>query len=197
MTIRVFQGEREMAADNKLLGQFRPHRYPQRAARHAADRGDVRYRCHGIVHVSAKDKGTGQEQQIRIEASGGLSDADIERMVKEAEEHAADDKVLRELVEVRNQAEALIHQTEKNMAEHGDKVEAGDKEAIESAITGLREAIGGEDQRGHQAEGRGAGTGVDEAWRGHVQVRAGVNRCVGRPSQRRWPRRKRRGDRRR
>ena len=145
VTIRVFQGEREMAADNKLLGQFdligipnAPRGMPQIEVTFDID-------ANGIVHVSAKDKGTGQEQQIRIEASDGLSDADIERMVKEAEEHAADDKVLRELVEVRNQAEALIHQTEKNMAEHGDKVEAGDKEAIESAITGLREAIGGED----------------------------------------------------
>ena len=145
VTIRVFQGEREMAADNKLLGQFdligipnAPRGMPQIEVTFDID-------ANGIVHVSAKDKGTGQEQQIRIEASGGLSDADIERMVKEAEEHAADDRVLRELVEARNQAEALIHQTEKNMAEHGDKVEAGDKEAIESAITALREAIGGED----------------------------------------------------
>ena len=145
VTIRVFQGEREMAADNKLLGQFDLVGIPN------APRGmpqiDVTFDidANGIVHVSAKDKGTGQEQQIRIEASGGLSDADIERMVKEAEEHAADDKVRRELVEACNQAEALIHQTEKNLAEHGDKVEARDKEAIESAITALREAIGGED----------------------------------------------------
>ena len=145
VTIRVFQGEREMAADNKLLGQFdlvgipnAPRGVPQIEVTFDID-------ANGIVHVSAKDKGTGQEQQIRIEASGGLSDADIERMVREAEAHSADDKVRREVVETRNQAEGLIHQTEKNLAEHGEKIDGGDKTAIEGAISALREAIGGED----------------------------------------------------
>src|SRR5690606_26676087 len=122
--IRVFQGEREMAADNKLLGQFdlvgippAPRGVPQIEVTFDID-------ANGIVNVSAKDKGTGKEQQIRIQASGGLSDADIQRMVKEAEQHAAEDKKRREVVEAKNHADSLIHSTEKNLKEHGDKVDA-------------------------------------------------------------------------
>ena len=122
MTIRVFQGEREMAADNKLLGQFdlvgippAPRGVPQIEVTFDID-------ANGIVNVSAKDKATGKEQQIRIQASGGLSDADIEKMVKDAEAHAAEDKKRRELVEAKNQAEALVHSTEKSLKEYGDKV---------------------------------------------------------------------------
>ena len=145
VTIRVFQGEREMAADNKVLGQFdlvgippAPRGMPQVEVTFDID-------ANGIVNVSAKDKATGKEQQIRIQASGGLADGDIDRMVKEAEEHAQEDKKRREQVEARNHADALIHDTEKNLKEHGDKVPAADKEAVEQAISNLREVIDGDD----------------------------------------------------
>ena len=145
VTIRVFQGEREMAADNKLLGQFdlvglppAPRGVPQVEVTFDID-------ANGIVNVSAKDKATNKEQQIRIQASGGLSDADIEKMVKDAEAHAAEDKARREMVEAKNQAESLMHSTEKSLAEHGDKVSASDKTAVESAIEALKTALAGED----------------------------------------------------
>ncbi|MEM6548668.1 MAG: molecular chaperone DnaK [Pseudomonadota bacterium] len=145
VTIRVFQGEREMAADNKLLGQFNLEEIPP------APRGmpqiEVAFDidANGIVSVQAKDKGTGKEQKITIQASGGLSDEDIDRMVKEAEENAEADKQRRELVEARNQAESLVHATEKSVAEHGDKVDAETKQTIETAIGELRTALEGED----------------------------------------------------
>ncbi len=145
VTIRVFQGEREMAADNKALGQFdlvglppAPRGVPQVEVTFDID-------ANGIVNVTAKDKATNKEQQIRIQASGGLSDAEIEKMVKDAEAHASEDKIRRELVEAKNQAESLIHSTEKSVSEHGDKVSAGDKSAIESAIEALKTALAGED----------------------------------------------------
>ena len=145
VTIRVFQGEREMAADNKLLGQFDLVGIP--AAPRGVPQIEVAFDidANGIVNVSAKDKGTGKEQQIRIQASGGLSDDDIDRMVKDAEEHAADDKKRREAAEVHNQAEALIHQTERSLSEHGDKLDAADKATIESDLDALKEAAGGDD----------------------------------------------------
>jgi molecular chaperone DnaK len=145
VTIRVFQGEREMAADNKLLGQFDLVGIP--AAPRGVPQIEVAFDidANGIVNVSAKDKGTGKEQQIRIQASGGLSDDDISRMVSDAEEHAADDKKRREAAEARNQAEALIHQTERSLSEHGDKLEAADKTAVESDLAALKEAVAGED----------------------------------------------------
>ncbi len=145
VTIRVFQGEREMAADNKMLGQFdlvgipsAPRGVPQIEVTFDID-------ANGIVNVSAKDKATGKEQAIRIQASGGLSDEDIEQMVKDAEAHAEDDKKRRQLVEARNQGEALVHSTEKQLSEHGDKIAAADKEAIEQAVTELKTAMEGED----------------------------------------------------
>jgi molecular chaperone DnaK len=145
VTIRVFQGEREMAADNKLLGQFdlvgippAPRGVPQIEVAFDID-------ANGIVNVSAKDKGTGKQQQIRIQASGGLSEADIQKMVREAEAHAEEDKKRRALVEARNQAESLVHSTEKTLAEHGAKLNAADKAAIEKALSDLKSAIGGED----------------------------------------------------
>jgi molecular chaperone DnaK len=145
VTIRVFQGEREMAVHNKLLGNFdlagippAPRGVPQIEVTFDID-------ANGIVNVSAKDKGTGKEQQIRIQASGGLSDADIERMVKEAEANAEADKKQREAIEAKNQAESLIHSTEKSLKDYGDKVSAEDKTAIETAITDLRGVIEGED----------------------------------------------------
>ncbi len=152
VTIRVFQGEREMAADNKLLGQFdlvgippAPRGVPQVEVTFDID-------ANGIVNVQAKDKGTGKEQQIRIQASGGLAEADIERMVKEAQEHAAEDKKRRELVEARNHADALAHSTEKNLKEYGDKVSGAEKTAIESDIAALKKALEGDDTGEIQAK---------------------------------------------
>jgi molecular chaperone DnaK len=141
VTIRVFQGEREMAGDNKLLGQFdlvgippAPRGVPQVEVTFDID-------ANGIVNVSAKDKGTGKEQQIRIQASGGLSDSDIEKMVKEAEQFAGEDKKRRSAAEARNNAESLIHSTEKQLAEHGDKVSADVKDEIEKAIAEAKTAV--------------------------------------------------------
>ena len=145
VTIRVFQGEREMAADNKLLGQFdlvgippAPRGVPQIEVTFDID-------ANGIVNVTAKDKATAKEHQIRIQASGGLSDADIDKMVKDAEAHAEEDKKRRELVEARNQGESLIHATEKSVTEYGDKVSEADKQGITTAIDALRQALAGED----------------------------------------------------
>ncbi|WP_455373661.1 molecular chaperone DnaK [Limibacillus halophilus] len=145
VTIRVFQGEREMAADNKLLGQFdlvgipgAPRGVPQIEVTFDID-------ANGIVNVSAKDKATGKEQQIRIQASGGLSDDEIEKMVKDAESHASDDKKRRELAEARNQADALIHQTEKSLGEVGDKVSEEEKQTVQTALDELKSVKDGED----------------------------------------------------
>ncbi|ESZ68046.1 molecular chaperone DnaK [Mesorhizobium sp. M0924] len=145
VTIRVFQGEREMAADNKALGQFdlvgippAPRGVPQIEVTFDID-------ANGIVNVSAKDKGTGKEHQIRIQASGGLSDADIEKMVKDAEANAETDKQRRALVEARNQAEALVHSSEKSLKEYGDKVSETERTAISEAITALKAAAEGDD----------------------------------------------------
>jgi molecular chaperone DnaK len=141
VTIRVFQGEREMAADNKMLGQFdlvgippAPRGVPQIEVTFDID-------ANGIVNVSAKDKGTGKEQQIRIQASGGLSDNDIEKMVKEAEQFAEEDKKRRGAAEAKNNAESLIHSTERQLAEHGDKVDASVKEEIEKALAEAKTAV--------------------------------------------------------
>jgi molecular chaperone DnaK len=141
VTIRVFQGEREMAADNKILGQFNledippaPRGMPQIEVTFDID-------ANGIVSVSAKDKGTGKEQKITIQASGGLSDEDIEKMVKDAEENAEADKERRDLVDAKNQAESLIHSTEKSMEEHADKVDPTTIEAIELAIAALKDEL--------------------------------------------------------
>lgn len=145
VTIRVFQGEREMAADNKILGQFDLVGIPpsQRGMPQIEVTFDID--ANGIVNVSAKDKATEKEQQIRIQASGGLSDDDIERMVQEAEQNAEDDKSKRELVEVRNSADGLVHSSEKNLVDYGDKVPVEDKTAIETAISELKSALGNED----------------------------------------------------
>ncbi|PHZ85980.1 molecular chaperone DnaK [Paremcibacter congregatus] len=145
VTIRVFQGEREMAADNKMLGQFDLLGIP--AAPRGVPQVEVTFDidANGIVNVSAKDKGTGKEQQIRIQASGGLSDDDIEKMVKDAEANAEEDKKRRELVEVRNQAEGAAHSAESQLKEHGDKIDAADKSAIEDAIAAAKKAVEGED----------------------------------------------------
>jgi len=141
----VFQGEREMAADNKLLGQFdlmgippAPRGVPQVEVTFDID-------ANGIVNVSAKDKATGKEQQVRIQASGGLSDADIEKMVKDAEKHATEDKKRRETVEAKNHAEALLHSTEKQLKDFGDKISAEDKKTVEDAVAELKSAVASDD----------------------------------------------------
>ncbi|WP_137700990.1 molecular chaperone DnaK [Marimonas lutisalis] len=148
VTIRVFQGEREMAADNKMLGQFNledippaPRGMPQIEVTFDID-------ANGIVSVQAKDKGTGKEQKITIQASGGLSDEDIDKMVKDAEDNAEADKARKELVEARNQAESLIHSTEKSIEDHGDKVDPSTVEAIELAIAALKDDLEKEDATG-------------------------------------------------
>ena len=152
VTIRVFQGEREMAADNKLLGQFdlvgippAPRGVPQIEVTFDID-------ANGIVNVSAKDKGTGKEQQIRIQASGGLSDTDIDKMVKDAEAHAEEDKKKKELVEAKNHGEALVHSTEKSLKDYGDKVSQADKSAIEAALAELKSTMEGDDVEAIQAK---------------------------------------------
>jgi molecular chaperone DnaK len=145
VTIRVFQGEREMAADNKVLGQFdlmgippSPRGMPQIEVTFDID-------ANGIVNVSARDKATGKEQQIRIQASGGLSEADIQKMVKDAEANAAEDKKRRAAVDAKNHADSMVHSTEKALAEHGSKVEESERRAIEDAVSDLKEALKGDD----------------------------------------------------
>jgi molecular chaperone DnaK len=152
VTIRVFQGEREMAADNKVLGQFdlmgippAPRGMPQIEVTFDID-------ANGIVNVSAKDKATGKEQQIRIQASGGLSEADIQKMVKDAEANAAEDKKRREAVDAKNHADALVHSTEKALAEHGSKIAEPERRAIEDAVSDLKEALKGEDAEAIKAK---------------------------------------------
>jgi len=152
VTIRVFQGEREMAADNKMLGQFdlmgippAPRGMPQIEVTFDID-------ANGIVNVSAKDKATAKEQQIRIQASGGLSEADIDKMVKDAEANAADDKKRREAVDAKNHADALVHSTEKALAEHGSKVADTERRVIEDAVGDLKEALKGDDAEAIKAK---------------------------------------------
>lgn len=152
VTIRVFQGEREMAADNKLLGQFdlmgippSPRGMPQIEVTFDID-------ANGIVNVSAKDKATNKEQQIRIQASGGLSEGDIEKMVKDAEANAAEDKKRREAVDAKNHADALVHSTERALSEHGSKIGETDRRAIEDAIGDLKEALKGDDSEAIKAK---------------------------------------------
>jgi len=189
VTIRVFQGEREMAADNKMLGQFdlvgippAPRGVPQIEVTFDID-------ANGIVNVSALDKATQKAQSIRIQASGGLNDSEIQRMVKDAESHAAEDKKRRELVEAKNQGEALLHSTERSLSELGDKVPAGDKPAIESAITALREALNGDNREqiiskiealarvamklGEAAYGQAGGAGADAGAAGGAEAPSG------------------------
>jgi molecular chaperone DnaK len=152
VTVHVLQGERERAGDNKSLGRFdltdippAPRGVPQVEVSFDID-------ANGIMHVSAKDKATGKEQSIRITASSGLSDDEIQRMVKDAEAHAAEDKRFHELVQARNHADSLIHATNKSMAQLGDKLESGEKERIEAAIRDLEEAMKGENQAAIEAK---------------------------------------------
>ena len=190
VTIRVFQGEREMAADNKLLGQFdlvgippAPRGMPQIEVTFDID-------ANGIVNVSAKDKATGKEQQIRIQASGGLSEADIEKMVKDAEAHAAEDKKRKAAVEARNQADGLIHTTERSLKENGDKVSPADKSAAEAAIAELRTAMDGEDAAAIKAKTEALPADLDEDRRGSCTRRSSRAATAGRATARAAARRR-------
>ena len=145
VTIRVFQGEREMAADNKLLGQFDLVGIPPAARGMPQIEVTFDIDANGIVNVSAKDKATGKEQQIRIQASGGLSDDDIEKMVQDAEAHAEEDKSKKELIEARNNGSSLVHTTEKNLEEHGDKVSEEEKSEIQTALQNLKDCLESDD----------------------------------------------------
>ena len=176
VTIRVFQGEREMAADNKLLGQFdlmgippAPRGVPQIEVTFDID-------ANGIVNVSAKDKATNKEQQIRIQASGGLSDSEIEKMVKEAEANAAEDKKRKELVEAKNHAESLIHSTQKSLTELGDKVSAADKSTVEAAIADLKSAMEGSDAEAIKAKTNALAQAAMKLGEAHVQGAGGGSR---------------------
>ena len=176
VTIRVFQGEREMAADNKALGQFdlvgippAPRGVPQIEVTFDID-------ANGIVNVTAKDKATNKEQQIRIQASGGLSEADINKMVKDAEAHAAEDKKRRETVDAKNQGESLAHDAEKSLKEYGDKVAQSDRSAIEFGHCGAPHRSPGRGRRSGQGPHQRPHAGADEARRGHVQGAAGSRR---------------------
>ena len=151
VTIHVLQGEREMAAGNKSLGQFNlsdippsPRGLPQIEVAFDID-------ANGILHVSAKDKATGKENKIKIQANSGLKEDEIKRMVKDAEEHADEDRQARELVDARNQADALVHSVKKSLTEHDAKIDAGEKSAIESAIKDVEEAIKGSDKAAIEA----------------------------------------------
>jgi len=152
VTIKVFQGEREVAAGNKALGEFNLEGIP------AAPRGmpqiEVTFDidANGILHVSAKDKGTGKENKITIKANSGLSEQEIERMVKDAEVNAAEDKKKLEIVQARNQGEAMLHSVRKSLSEHGDKLEAGEKEQIETALKDVEEALKGDDKEAIEAK---------------------------------------------
>ena len=181
VTVRVFQGERPMAADNRLLGQFNlegippaPRGVPQIEVKFDIDQN-------GILNVSAKDLGTGKEQTVRIEQSSGLSDDEINRMQKDAEEHAAEDKAKRELVELRNQADQMCFQVEKLMKEHGDKLKDADKEPLEKAIEKTREVAKGRRRAGHQVGDQRAGAGFacvqQDAVREPAKAGIGGRRC--------------------
>jgi molecular chaperone DnaK len=152
VTIKVYQGERELAQANKSLGEFNLEGIPP------APRGTPQIEvsfdidANGILHVGAKDKGTGKENKITIKANSGLSEAEIEKMVKDAEANAADDKLKVELVQAKNQADGLVHSVRKSVTEHGDKLEAGEKDKIEAAIKDLEEAIKGDDKAAIEAK---------------------------------------------
>ncbi len=183
VTIRVFQGEREMAADNKALGQFdlvgipsAPRGVPQIEVTFDID-------ANGIVNVTAKDKATNKEQQIRIQASGGLSEADINKMVKDAEANAAEDKKRREMVDAKNSGEAMAHDAEKALNEYGEKVAQSDRSAIEFGGRLPAHGAAGRGRRGDQGSHQRPDAGANEAWRGHVQGPTGERRP------RRWRRR--------
>ncbi len=152
MTIKVYQGERELAQGNKSLGEFNLEGIPPSPRGTPQIEVSFDIDANGILHVGAKDKGTGKENKITIKANSGLSEAEIEKMVKDAEANAAEDKKKVELVQARNQADGMVHSVRKSLAEHGDKLDAGEKEKIEAAAKDLEEAIKGDDQAAIEAK---------------------------------------------
>ena len=181
VTIRVFQGEREMARQQDA-GPVRSGRASERAARCAADRGHLRHRRQRHrQRVGAQDKATGKEQTIRIQASGGLTDDEIEKMVEDAEQHADEDKKRKELVEAKNQAEALIHASEKNLTDLGDKVSEADKSTIEAAIAELREVLDGEDTEAIKSKSEAVAQASMKLGEQLYQAQAGGRRQRRRP----------------
>ena len=146
VTIKVFQGEREMASGNKLLGEFNLEGIPPSPRGTPQIEVSFDIDANGILHVSAKDKGTGKENKITIKANSGLSEEEIQNMVKDAELNAAEDKKKLEIIQSRNQADAAVHSVKKSLGEHGDKLEAGEREKIEAAIKEVEEALKGEDK---------------------------------------------------
>ena len=146
VTIKVFQGEREIAVGNKMLGEFNLEGIPPSARGTPQIEVSFDIDANGILHVGAKDKGTGKENKITIKANSGLTEAEIQQMVKDAELNAADDKKKLELVQARNQAEASVHSVKKSLTEYGDKLEGGEKDAIEAAVKALEEALKGDDK---------------------------------------------------
>ncbi len=152
VTIKVYQGERELATGNKLLGEFNLEGIPPSSRGTPQIEVSFDIDANGILHVGAKDKGTGKENKITIKANSGLSEAEIQQMVKDAEMHSADDKKKLEIVQARNQGEAAVHSVNKSLAEHGDKLDAGEKEAIETAVKELEEALKGEDKAAIEAK---------------------------------------------
>ena len=174
VSVHVLQGEREMAADNKTIGRFELVGIP--TAPRGVPQIDVTFDidANGILHVSAKDLGTGKEQSIQITASSGLSEAEIEKMVRDAEAHAGEDKKKRELIEARNQADSLVYTTEKSLSEHGDKIDEETKGKISSALDDLKKAMEGDRRRGHPEEDRSPGPGLPQA--GGSYVRQGSDR---------------------
>ena len=185
VTIKVFQGEREIASGNKALGEFNLEGIPP------ASRGTPQIEvsfdidANGILHVGAKDKATGKENKITIKANTGLSEDEIQKMVKDAELNAAEDKKKVEVVQARNQGEAMVHSVQKSLAEHGDKLEAGEKEKIEASIKDLEEALKGEDKAAIEEKTNTLHEREPEAGREDVCRRAGGCRCSQRPG--RWP----------
>ena len=152
VTIKVFQGEREIASGNKALGEFNLEGIPNAARGMPQIEVSFDIDANGILHVGAKDKGTGKENKITIKANSGLSEAEIQQMVKDAELNAADDKKKVELVQARNAGEAMAHSVKKSLAEHGDKLDASEKEAIETAIKDVEEALKSEDKADIEAK---------------------------------------------
>jgi len=152
VTIKVYQGERELAVGNKSLGEFNLEGIPPSPRGTPQIEVSFDIDANGILHVGAKDKGTGKENKITIKANSGLTEAEIEKMVKDAEANAADDKKKVELVQSKNQADAMVHSVQKSLTEHGDKIEAAEKEAIEAAIKSLEEAIKGDDKADIEAK---------------------------------------------
>jgi molecular chaperone DnaK len=184
VTIKVFQGEREIASGNKGLGEFNLEGIPP------ASRGTPQIEvsfdidANGILHVGAKDKGTGKENKITIKANSGLSEEEIQKMVKDAELNAADDKKKLEIVQARNQGEAMVHSVKKSMTEHGDSLEAGEKEKIEAAIKDVEEALKGEDKSAIEEKTNTLMTAsqkLGEKMYADSQAAAGAGGAAGRP----------------